>query len=251
MSSTLIYGEKDAVLVDTPLTKNGGKEVFDWVVASGKNLKYIYITHPHGDHYFGNAALLDRFPGCKAIATKEAVEVMEKEVATEKSGKPFWGMLFPGGQISEDLRVCEALEGDSFELEGERLVVVPTGHTDTEHTSTLWVPSIGLAVAGDAVYNNVHPYFGENKTKKARDQWMQALDKIEALKPKFVVGGHQDPAQKDSPTAIQETRQYFADLERLDEETTTVQQLFDRMFEIHGGRLNAGSLWGAANALKG
>jgi glyoxylase-like metal-dependent hydrolase (beta-lactamase superfamily II) len=176
---------------------------------------------------------------------------MEKEVATEKSGTPFWGTLFPGGQINEDLRVCEALEGDSFELEGEKLMIVPTGHTDTEHTSTLWVPSIQLAVTGDAVYNSVHPYFGENKTKEKRDQWMQALDKIEALKPKFVVGGHKDPAQKDDPKAIQETRHYFADIERLDRETTTVQELFDRMFEIHGERLNAGSLWGAANALKG
>jgi hypothetical protein len=41
MSSVLIYGEKDAVLVDTPLTKSGGTEVFDWVVASGKNLTAI------------------------------------------------------------------------------------------------------------------------------------------------------------------------------------------------------------------
>jgi glyoxylase-like metal-dependent hydrolase (beta-lactamase superfamily II) len=251
MSSTLIYGEKDAVLVDTPLTISGGKEVYDWVLASGKNLKYIYITHPHGDHYFGNAALLDRFPGCKAIATKEAVEVMVKEVATERSGSPFWGMLFPNGQIGSDLRVCEALEGDSFELEGEKLVVIPTGHTDTEHTSTLWVPSIGLAVAGDAVYNNVHPYFGENKTKEKRDQWVEALDTIAALRPKFVVGGHKDPEQTDDPKAIEETRRYFQDIERLDGETGSVQELFDAMFKIHGGRLNAGSLWGAANALKG
>ena len=250
MSSTLIYGAHDAVLVDTPLTVAGGREVYEWVVASGKNLKYIYITHPHGDHYFGNAALLDRFPRCRAIATREAVAVMEKEVATEKGGSPFWGTLFPGGQIASDLRACEALEGDEFELEGEKLIVVPTGHTDTENTSTLWVPSIGLAVAGDAVYNNVHPYFGENKTKEKRDQWMAALDKIEALKPRFVVCGHKDPSQSDDPAAIQDTRQYFADLERLDGETKSVQELFDRMFEIHRKRLNAGSLWGAANALK-
>ena len=37
-SSTLMYGERDAVLVDTALTIKGCKEVLDFVIASGKIL---------------------------------------------------------------------------------------------------------------------------------------------------------------------------------------------------------------------
>jgi hypothetical protein len=37
-SSTLISGERDAVLVDTFLTAEQSKVLLEWVVASGKNL---------------------------------------------------------------------------------------------------------------------------------------------------------------------------------------------------------------------
>src|SRR6266851_7087560 len=65
-SSTLIYGEHDAVLVDTFLTTGQSQTLLDWVVASGKNLTTIYVTHGHGDHFFGLASLLERFPRARA-----------------------------------------------------------------------------------------------------------------------------------------------------------------------------------------
>jgi hypothetical protein len=37
------------------------------------------------------------------------------------------------------------------------------GHTDTDGTSARHVPAIGLVVAGDAVYGDVHLYLGEAK----------------------------------------------------------------------------------------
>jgi glyoxylase-like metal-dependent hydrolase (beta-lactamase superfamily II) len=68
-SATLIYGEQDAVLVDSFLTVEQSNGLADAIVASGKTLKAIYITHAHGDHFFGIKVLLDRFPNAKALAT--------------------------------------------------------------------------------------------------------------------------------------------------------------------------------------
>src|ERR1700726_2074843 len=53
ISSTLISGERDAVLVDTPITVEQARSVANWVAAKCKNLTTIYATHGHGDHFFG------------------------------------------------------------------------------------------------------------------------------------------------------------------------------------------------------
>src|SRR3984957_18707652 len=76
MASTLIYGARDAVLVDAFMTVKQANALADWVAAKGRNLTTIYITHGHGDHWFGTGTLLERFPGAVAVARPNAVKQM-------------------------------------------------------------------------------------------------------------------------------------------------------------------------------
>ena len=64
-SSTLIYGERDAVLADTFLTTKQSETLVDWVVASGKNLTAIYVTHGHSDSFFRPRTTAGAFPACQ------------------------------------------------------------------------------------------------------------------------------------------------------------------------------------------
>ena len=246
-SSTLISGERDAVLVDTFLTIKQSQTLLDWIVASGKSLTAIYVTHGHGDHFFGLAPLLERFPRAKALATPKVVEAMHEQLSPA-SIENVWRRLFPG-EIPDRLLVAQPLEDNELELEGHKLVVVNAGRTDTAHSTCLYVPSIGLIVGGDAVYNGIHPYLAETNTQ-SRLEWISTLDKLEALEPKAVVAGHKVPENDDDPRIIAETRQYLRDFNRLNTTTTTARQLYDAMLEIYPHRVNPGSLWGAANTAK-
>jgi glyoxylase-like metal-dependent hydrolase (beta-lactamase superfamily II) len=246
-SSTLIYGEHDAVLVDTFLTNEQSQTLLDWVVKSGKNLTAIYLTHGHGDHFFGLAQIRERFPHARAVATPEVIKTMNEQL-TPPWIDNFWRRLFPG-QIPDRLEVAGPLENADLKLEGNKLIAVNTGRTDTAHSTCLYVPSIGLIVGGDAVYNGIHPYLGETDTE-SRLEWISTLDKLAALKPKAVVAGHKVPENDDDPRIIAETQQYLRDFNRLNEATADARQLYDAMLELHPDRVNPGSLWGAANKAK-
>jgi glyoxylase-like metal-dependent hydrolase (beta-lactamase superfamily II) len=246
-SATLIYGKRDAVLVDAFLTVEQANALVEWVAATGKNLTTIYVTHGHGDHFFGIGAVLDRFPNARAVATPDVVKVMRKQASPEYVAG-FWNARYPG-QIPDRLVLADELKGNVINLEGDNLVVVEVGHTDTDHTTCLHVPSVGLVVAGDAAYNEVHLYLAESNAQ-TRKEWIAALDKIETLKPSAVIAGHKKAEKDDSPRIIEKTRQYIRDFERLVESTTTARDLYDGMLELYPDRANPGSLWGSAHVVK-
>jgi glyoxylase-like metal-dependent hydrolase (beta-lactamase superfamily II) len=248
MASTLIYGARDAVLVDAFMTVKQANALADWVAAKNKNLTTIYITHGHGDHWFGVGTLLGRFPNAKAVAMPNAVKVMRQNASPEFL-RTVWKAAFPG-QIPDTLVIAEELKGNVIDLEGRELVAVELGHTDTDHTTCLNVPSIGLVVAGDAAYNDVHLYLAESNAPTRRE-WISALDKIESLNPRAVVASHKRPENDDNPRIIEETRQYIRDFDRLAEKTATAQQLYDKMLELYPNRINPGwALWSSARAVK-
>ena len=220
---TVIYGERDAVLVDTFLSVQHSKELTDWVAECGKNLSAIYITHAHGDHFFGLKLLLDRFPNARAFATASSVAGMQKQIDPDFI-KSFWEPRFPG-QVPPQLTAPEILNGDTLYLEGEELRIIALGHTDTANSTALHVPSIGLVVSGDAVYNNTHPYLAECD-EKARNEWLRALDKIEALHPKAVITGHGALDPDSSPHHIEETRGYIRDFNQVAASTSTAMDLY-------------------------
>lgn len=247
MASTLIFGARDAVLADAFMTVKQADALADWVEAKGKNLTTIYITHGHGDHWFGIGTLLDRFPKAKAVATPNVVKIMRRNVSPEVLNN-VWKRGFPG-QIPEKLVMAEELKGN-IDLEGHELVAVELGHTDTDDTTCLHVPSIGLVIAGDAAYNDVHVFLAESNPQKRRE-WIAALDKIESLRSRAVVASHKRPENEDNPKIVEETRKYIRDFDRLVEATTTAQQLYDRMLELYPNRVNPGwSLWRSVRAVK-
>ena len=245
ITSTLISGAADALLVDPPFTLAQTARVADWIERSGKRLRYIYVTHGHGDHWFGSVQLARRFPGVTVYATPGTISVMKLN-ATEGRAKVF-DRDFPD-LIGETPVLALPIPATGLALDGVPLVPVELGHTDTDETTVLHVPSIGLVVAGDVVYNGVHSYLAESG-HGGLDAWLAALDRLEALRPKIVVAGHKNHALPDDPRIIDETRRYLLDVKRLIAARPTPQAYYEQMLRLYSDRLNRGPLWYSGLAL--
>jgi glyoxylase-like metal-dependent hydrolase (beta-lactamase superfamily II) len=139
--------------------------------------------------------------------------------------------MFPG-QVATKLVGPEPYEFDTFTLEGHELRIIEQGRTDSPDSTSLYVPSIGLIVAGDVVYNQCRMYVGDT-TPESRKNWIADLDRLAALNPKIVVAGHKKSGAPDAPSAIQDTKRYLVDFDRVQKAATSDQDLFDQMTVLY------------------
>jgi len=245
LSTTLIYGETDAVLAEAPLTVDQGNAVGDWVAASGKNLTHIFASHAHGDHWFTAGMLADQFDA-QVVALPGTIEQMQANVAAlPVLYDKLWPGLLPQTQVT-----AVTVPGNRFTLEGHDVDLVGVGHTDTDDCAVLHVPDLGLVVAGDAIYNGVHQFLGES-VGDGRDAWRAATDTVENLGPRSVVASHKNKdLDDDAARTIAQTRWYLDDADLLLKENSTALGFFNAMLARYPERrLGAAVLWVGTKSL--
>lgn len=238
LSSTLIYGATEAVLVDPPVTVAQAEQVADWVAGFGVPLTGIYITHAHGDHWYGTTTLLKRFPDTPVHATEGTIAAMR---AAHPDGAPtaLFASILPG-KLADTPVLAQPVPAVGLFVDGHALRAIEVGHADTDDSTVLHVPSIGLVVAGDVIYNNVHQFVGES-ADGGLDGWLAAIDTVEALAPRFVVAGHKDRNRPDDPAIIGETRDYLRAVAELDVHGRVA--FFERVTERFPDRVNPTIVW--------
>ncbi len=121
------------------------------------------------------------------VATAETIAHMEAQLAVRGL---LWDVAFPG-QIPESPVTAVTVPGNKFLLEGYDVNLVPVGSSDAADSSVVHVPSIGLVVAGDVLYNGAHMYLGDGAIGGVQG-WREAIARVAALKPRHVVAGHGD-----------------------------------------------------------
>ncbi len=248
LASTLVFGDRDAVLVDVPTTEAQAENLADRVTATGKRLTHVFITHGHGDHWFGLSTVLRHFPDTEVVATAGAIAMMAVQGSAELRAQVY-DPLYPG-QIGDTSVVARPTQTGVIDLEGHELRIVDVGHTDTDATAVLHVPSLALVVAGDAAYNGVHQYLIESDGE-GRQAWLAGIEAIEALAPRLVVAGHKNPdLDDDAARVLDGTREYLRSVDEVLAEQHSADGFIDAMTARYPDwlnpmvlRMNAGVLY--------
>lgn len=243
--ATLIEGPTEATLVDTFTTVEQNERLVGWIRSTGCELTRVYITHGHGDHFFGLGQVHAAFPHAELLARPGAVEEARMQGGSAYLAS-FWEPLFPG-RIPEQTVWPEPFDADSFDIDGVPVQVIDTGFTDTRDTSALWVPSLALLVPGDVVYDRNHLYTAETDAE-TRASWVRMVERLADLEPAAVVTGHGAGAAAAGPEALRTTAAYLRDFDEVAARSSSAEELYGAMLQRYPRWRNPGALWGGAKA---
>jgi glyoxylase-like metal-dependent hydrolase (beta-lactamase superfamily II) len=204
VASVIVSGKKDAVLIDAQFTLQDAEKVAGEIKKSGKKLTTIYVSHGDPDFYFGLEVFKKYFPEVTVYAAAATVEHIK---ATAQKKLEVWGERLGKG-ITSNVVLPQVLKGNSIELEGEKLEII--GLEEFPSKTFVWIPSAKAVVGGINVFGTTfHLWMADAQTADARKQWINVLDKIEALQPVIVVPAHAKSESAFDMSAVQHTKSYI------------------------------------------
>ena len=154
VTSTIVAGAREAMLVDAQFQKRHAQKLVQLIKATGKSLKYIYISHSDPDYYFGVAEVAKAFPGARVVATAQTAYLIS---ATKDAKLAVWKDRL-GADAPTELPVPDAVPSDELTLDGDK-VVIRQQRNDPAH-SYLWIPSSRTVLGGIPVLTGRAPLDG-------------------------------------------------------------------------------------------
>lgn len=204
VASVIISGKTDAVLIDAQFTLADAEKVAQEIKKSGKKLTAIYVSHGDPDFYFGLEVVKKYFPEVIAYASPATVEHIK---ATAQKKLDVWGERL-GKAITSNVVLPQELKGNSIELEGQQLEIVGLEEFPTK--TFVWIPSIKTVVGGINVFGTTfNLWMADAQTTEARRQWIDVLNKIEALNPEIVIPAHANSESPFDINAVKHTKSYI------------------------------------------
>lgn len=197
---------KDYVAV---IDANFPKEAEDVLAAirktTDKPIKYVFDTHHHGDHAYGNTVWARE--GAQVIGSVNCSRLL----AT--NGPKQWAEAGKDRKdiSSNKLKTVDIPFDEKYVLDDgtQRVEFHFLGHAHTSGDAVAWLPKHRLLCTGDACVNGAFNYMGHSNSAS----WVKVLDRMLEFDPELVIPGHGKPSPARQLIGLQ--RRYFADTREL------------------------------------
>jgi len=209
VNSTLIYGEKEAMVIDAGFTRADALRIAANVLDSGKQLSIIYVSQADPDYYFGVETLKEFFPQAQVVTTPAVLEKLSAKMVGKVA---FWGPKM-GLNAPRSPVAPLALKSNIITLEGQTIEIRGTTGI-LAHRPYAWIPSIKTIVGNIAVFGNMHVWTADTQSSAERTAWIAQLDEMAALQPALVVPGHMSGGSTVDASAISFTKAYLQTFEK-------------------------------------
>lgn len=184
VNSTLIIGERGAILIDTGFTDEIGAHLRKEVAKlTQKPVKVVINTHHHGDHSFGNVA----FPGAKIISSEMCRKLLlEGEADWLAIIEGAVGRKFPNTKAVPASEVYARNTKTDIVIDGVKMTLWVPDAAHTLGDLMIWLPEDKVLVGGDILVNQITPNFRDALVKK----WVETLAEVQAMPIKAIIPGH-------------------------------------------------------------
>lgn len=224
VNATLVYGEHEAMLVDTGFTRADAMRIAAMVLDSGKTLKTIFISQADPDYYFGAQVLKEQFPEARLITTPAVRAVIKEKMAGKLA---FWTPKM-GDNAPVKTLLPDAYEQTTLTVEGETIDILGT-NGKLAHRPYLWIPSSKTVLGNVAVYGNVHLWMADAQTPAEQTAWTQQLEAMQALQPQTVIPGHMKAGTPMTADNITFALNYLKAFQQTVKSSDNSQQVIDTM----------------------
>ncbi len=205
VASLIVMGKTDAVLIDAQWTLSNAHRVIAEILETGKNLKTIYVTHAHPDHYFGLGTIAEAFPAARVTALPTVASTINKQFFGKLE---HWENIIGKTNVPRKIVKIEPLSANFIELEGERIEIIPDVMGDLKYNSVIWIPCIKTFYGSDVLFNQAHPFTCEVSAEE-RLQWIRDIERFEKMGAEVIIPGHQKPGMPFDSSSFSFTKDYL------------------------------------------